>query len=351
MKNEGIDAAENFKLTKASIQTFLDEMKKNGYKFPETIQNVVYKVNLQIVTIAGFIVLLVLIYLYVILLFGAKFKNLELTFIGISLVSIFVNYSFYSYISQIYAALIMIFSVSLLTLIIFKTVASDRTNKNRLLILFLAPIIMLALSILAITGLLSSIAFYTSSDSFYGVKITLVIPILTTIFNYNIVFLKIKTFNQIAPKIKELSKMANKGALILIGAFALVFLAYYIIRTGKSNFILPIEDIFRKKLTDIFNVRPRLKEFLIGYPVFFGFVYFSIYKKNVFIMPICGIISTILFTSVLNTFCHTFADFVISLQRVLNGLLCGLVITAIIIVIMLVYKSFNNKKKFFEKKY
>jgi hypothetical protein len=286
-----------------------------------------------------------------ILIFGEKFKKLEFVFIGILLVSIFVNYSFYSYVSQIYAGLIMITSISLLTLVLFKLASKVSSSKNKLLALLLMPVLILSSSIIAITALLSSVAFYTSTDLFYGVKISLVIPIITSIINYNIVFWKFKTINEIGSKIIELSKRVNRATLILICAFLLIFLAYYIVRTGKSNFILPIEDIFRKTLTDIFGVRPRLKEFLIGYPAFFAFVYFSTYKKDEIFMPIFGILSTILFTSILNTFCHTFADFVISFQRVMNGFLCGLIITAIIMLIMMICKSFYNKKIFFDKKY
>jgi hypothetical protein len=350
LKNEGIDTKENFELTKKSIQVFIDKMQKNSYKFPQAIQNISYKVNLQIATIAGFIVLLILLYLYILIIFGDKFKNLEFIFIGITLISIFFNYSYYFYVSQIYAGLIMIASISLLTLILFKTANKAYPNKIKLLILLLSPLVMLSLAIVVITALLSSIAFYTSTDLFYGVKISLIIPILTSVINYNIVFWKIKAFSEIWSKIKWLSKKINKMILIITGVFALLFLVYYLIRTGKSSFILPIEDVFRKTLTDIFNVRPRLKEFLVGYPVFFAFVYFAIYKKSVFIKPICGIIATILFTSILNTFCHTFADFQISLQRTFNGFICGSIITAILIALIMVVKMFFNKKNFFIKK-
>jgi hypothetical protein len=56
LKNANVDINENFELTKRSIKTFLDEMAKDGYKTPKTIHNELYKVNLQVVTIAGFIV-------------------------------------------------------------------------------------------------------------------------------------------------------------------------------------------------------------------------------------------------------------------------------------------------------
>ena len=77
-------------------------------------------------------------------------------------------------------------------------------------------------------------------------------------------------------KSKEELRKIPKYILITAGILFLAVMGYYLVRTGKSSLILPFEDIMRKKLTDIFAIRPRTKEFLIGYPLFFLFVYFCI---------------------------------------------------------------------------
>ena len=111
-------------------------------------------------------------------------------------------------------------------------------------------------------------------------------------------------------------------------------MAYYLIRTGKSSLVLPIEDKFRKKLTDIFVIRPRFKEFLIGYPALSLFIYFSVFRKNRFWKTVFGLLSAMLFTSVLNTFCHTFTPVWVSSLRFLTGLIAGLAVSAAIIGIL-----------------
>ena len=104
----------------------------------------------------------------------------------------------------------------------------------------------------------------------------------------------------------EMNKILNKEVrywhLVVFVVIAAVGV-FYITRTGNSGTASATELAIRQWLEDTLYIRPRTKEFLIGFPIFVTALYaMSINRKLGSILLIPGVIG---FLSIMNTFTHT----------------------------------------------
>ena len=92
-------------------------------------------------------------------------------------------------------------------------------------------------------------------------------------------------------------------------------------------------------LENVFFVRPRFKEILIGYPALLLGYWFSDKKINRNVFWIFNGLGIIALTSVVNSFCHFHTPVLISFYRSVIGLFCGVLISIVF------YYSFVMIKK------
>ena len=92
-------------------------------------------------------------------------------------------------------------------------------------------------------------------------------------------------------------------------------------RTGNDSVaaVSGLELKFRQLLTNIMGVRPRTKEFLIGYPMMLILLYFG-YSVKMYPVLLMGLIGQI---SLINTYAHIHTPLAVSLLRSVNGLWLG----------------------------
>ncbi len=184
-----------------------------------------------------------------------------------------------------------------------------------------------AIGIILIIGLLANTSFMLASQTFIGIKFALILPVIIvaaffffkTESGFDINALKTKTMNILNTVLPVWVFLSIMAAL----AVAAVFLA----RSG--NFVLPVpgfEKVFRIILEQLMYIRPRTKEFLIGYPILMLASYFFIKKINLSWMPVLLAIGTIGPVSFLNTFCHIHTPIMVSVIRSMNGIVLGLLI-------------------------
>ena len=191
-----------------------------------------------------------------------------------------------------------------------------------------------AIGIFLMIGLLASTRFMLGAEEFIGVKLALISPVLIVIA-YFIPRSKEKLLNLLNQKISVIYIITT---LVLLGAFG-VLLA----RSG--NFTLPVpgfEKYARQALEVIMGVRPRTKEFLIGYPflIIAGILFLKDKKEWLWIILALGVIGPI---SLINSFTHIHSPIAISVFRSINGLIIGAVIGLIASAIYL--KLSGNGKK------
>lgn len=189
-------------------------------------------------------------------------------------------------------------------------------------------------------GMLSSTLFMLKLDQFVGVKIAHIIPLLAVpIFIY--------IWNTDNPK-EMVLHLCRKALdyrwaglfLILIGA-----LVIYLMRTGNTTVELSNTEMgMRQWLTDFLGVRPRSKEFLIGYPITLVYFLWAKNRRSFWILTVPVMIGQV---SLVNTYAHIHTPLLISLWRSFNGLLGGIIIGIVLVLILrmfgvLWYKYIKN---------
>jgi len=188
-----------------------------------------------------------------------------------------------------------------------------------------------AVGIFLILGLLANTNFMMGANSFAGVKLALVLPILIIAAYF-------------VPKSKEkITNLLNQKIpfYYIIVALALIFvLGVFLARSG--NFTLPVpeaEKIARSALETVLGVRPRTKEFLIGYPflIIAGILFLKEKKDWLWLFLAVGAVGPI---SLINSFSHIHTPIVISVLRSINGLALGLIFGA---VVGMIYIRFSRK--------
>ncbi|MBI5701302.1 hypothetical protein HZC34_05620 [Candidatus Saganbacteria bacterium] len=183
-----------------------------------------------------------------------------------------------------------------------------------------------ALGIILIVGLLANTTFMLAAQTFAGIKFTLIIPVLLVAIYF---FFKTEEgFDMTSFKNKLQNIMSTNLPvwIFLLGLVALGSLAILLARSG--NFVLPVpefEKTGRLILEKIMSVRPRTKEFLIGYPFLMISAFLFLKDKKQW-LPVLLAIAVIGPVSTLNSFCHIHSALVISIIRSVNGLVLGVLI-------------------------
>ncbi|ONI38047.1 hypothetical protein AN640_02890 [Candidatus Epulonipiscium fishelsonii] len=177
------------------------------------------------------------------------------------------------------------------------------------------------LGALIIVGLLSHANYSLGLDGFRGVKLAHIAPVL--IIALVVLY---KDHDQIFYELKRLKKSTLVTSGILLFLLGIGMVGVYIIRTGNGE-ISDIEKTFRSTLDNLLGVRPRTKEFLIGYPALLAGLYFNlkIIKYPAMLMGTIGPISLI------NTFAHVHTPLLISVIRSVYSIGFGLIIGGILI--------------------
>jgi hypothetical protein len=195
-----------------------------------------------------------------------------------------------------------------------------------------------ALIIFAGAWLLSSIlygdAYLYKLEEFRGIKVLLALPILVTAV---VLGLRINKAANLQKYVGILSSPVRYWHVLLLGVVAVIG-AYYLARSGNEGTASALELTLRSKLEQLMFVRPRTKEFLIGFPFFvFGLYLFRRYAGIASAFLVVGAIG---FASMMNTFTHLHIPFLLSVLRSVYALVIGLVIGLVMIA---VYKSIKEK--------
>jgi len=177
-----------------------------------------------------------------------------------------------------------------------------------------------AIGIFLMIGLLADFRFMSGIETFPAVKIALILPV----FIVGLYFL----LKLGEGKLKErlLSFLDTKVSLLSVFAGLLVLGAMGVLIARSGNFVLPVpafEKYFRNWLEMVLFIRPRTKEFLIGYPVLFAAAFYYLRGNKTWLWLLAAI-GTIAPISVYNTFSHIHTPLIISFIRTLNALVLGI---------------------------
>ncbi|MCG0277422.1 MAG: DUF5693 family protein [Thermanaeromonas sp.] len=177
---------------------------------------------------------------------------------------------------------------------------------------------------LLLAGLLSDTVFFLKLDQFMGVKVAFVLPLL--LFTAAAVYHEEKeNFGAVWRKWFGQNLTVFIFLLIILGSLV-AFL--YVNRSGNESVgLLPLEGQVRMVLERLLLVRPRTKEFLLGYPVFLLALSFGYKHKYLplWLLALAGQVSLV------NTLAHLHTPLLISLLRIFNGLWLGLLLGIVLL--------------------
>ncbi|WP_147803790.1 DUF5693 family protein [Alkalicoccus halolimnae] len=156
--------------------------------------------------------------------------------------------------------------------------------------------------------------FLLGLDSFRGVKVLAAAPLVIT----GLVFLGWSW-------LREPVKFWHLVVMVVLGAVIL----FYITRTGNTGIALPYELIFRQWLENMFIVRPRTTEFLIGLPLFTLGLY--LWKEKVKYAWFLLLGGSLALSSLAGTFTHLHTPLLVSIIRSALSLSIGLLIGILLI--------------------
>ncbi|WP_077318451.1 DUF5693 family protein [Virgibacillus proomii] len=195
---------------------------------------------------------------------------------------------------------------------ILSTMTLQRTTIRYISLQYLKALSITFVGILIVIGLLNGNEFITGFEIFRGVKLVYIVPI---------VFISVYLLWREGLKLLNQSvKYWHLALLSLIGIVGL----YYITRTGNNAAVSSIELMVRSSLEELLYVRPRTKEFLIGFPLYLLAIYVINFKSllgKLLLIP--GVIG---FLSIMNTFTHIHIPLHISLLRSAYSIIIGYVI-------------------------
>lgn len=179
---------------------------------------------------------------------------------------------------------------------------------------------------LYIAALLSDIRFMVGVDQFFGVKISFVLPLFILGIFF---FLRPHRLSAFLYVFRRLFLAPVRTVFLIAGVFCILFIFVYLARSGNNSLQIPIyETWLRNTLENVLFIRPRTKEFLIGYPCL---IIASMYISRSFFQHwlwFFNVLGAVALVSVINSFCHVHTPVLVSVYRsllgVIFGIICGL---------------------------
>ncbi|MFT5170625.1 MAG: hypothetical protein ACI9BD_000394 [Candidatus Marinamargulisbacteria bacterium] len=176
-----------------------------------------------------------------------------------------------------------------------------------------------------IVGFLSDLEYLLGIWHFQGVKISFVIPLLLIGLFF---FLRPHRIPSVLFVFKRLFYAPIRTVSLMAVLCCIAFVFVFILRSGNyMSFHIPmLEDQFRETLETLFFVRPRTKEFLIGYPFLilaFFYVDRGVPRNWLWFYNVLGSVALI---SAVNSFCHIHTPLTITIYRTCLGLVLGFLI-------------------------
>lgn len=188
---------------------------------------------------------------------------------------------------------------------------------------------------LVVVGLLSTPLTMTEIDRFTGVKLVLAVPPLVALLLY---LFTPKWASRLTPA--ALAESPITVLQLLLGVVLLAAGYVVLARSGNQSDIAPssFELALRAHLTTLLQVRPRTKEFLFGFPALM-LVPALVPADRARWGWLLALAIGVGLADLVDTFSHLHTHLGVSLERVFNGAVLGLIIGAIAIVI---YRRFRS---------
>jgi hypothetical protein len=181
------------------------------------------------------------------------------------------------------------------------------------------------LGALVVVGVMSSPLAMEEIERFRGVRLVLALPPLIALALY----LFDRRFGAGAQRARDVFLSPVLAYQLLAGIVTVALGALMLVRSGNESDVSPtaFELTLRHALTHVLSVRPRFKEFLIGFPCMMLLpALLPLHRRAVGWLLALGIGVGI--GDVIDTFSHLHTPIEVSVWRVVNGLIVGAIVGA-----------------------
>lgn len=331
----GVDTfEEKSNKTNKATEMAIAKLEEIGYNTENYDTEYDYTVNRRLSSAIGMALMIIMGVTLLELLFSIRMKKLEL--LGVVGAVLSVGFSFLapetiiSLYPTLFAALAPCFAFTA-AMAYVKSMREKLSWFVLLLTTAVLSLVVLALCGMVQSSLLAGLDYYINSLIFRGIKLSLILPIAYSAVAYGIMFVEKK--DNYVVKTVEILNMEIKVYWMIVAAAVGAVAAIYLIRSGNVTSISPFESFMRNSITELMTARPRTKEFLVGWPCLALFVYYIKNTGSKLFQWCFAVGSSILFASVINSFCHVFTSVSIIYSRVINGLIIAMIVTAFALVI------------------
>ncbi len=184
------------------------------------------------------------------------------------------------------------------------------------------------LGALLVVGLMSSPLAMEEIEPFRGVKLVLALPPFIALLLY----LFSGKYSSGSKRARDILLAPLQSYQLVVGVLLASAVALLLMRSGNQSEIAPshAELVLRRVLENALSVRPRLKEFLIGYPAMMLVPALApLHRRYVGWLIALG--AGVGIGDIIDTFSHLHTPLLISILRIFNGLWIGVIIGAIVI--------------------
>ena len=266
-------------------------------------------------------------------------SNFFIIFVG-SLINIKIIREFYALLTAISAPVVAY--LSFLNIPRLENIKNSKFIIKEIIKIMLGIFLISLMAGILINGYLNGVSYFMSVDRFRGVKFAVIVPLLLISIYY---FIRPNRLNSLHFVMKRFANRNLTFLFLIVFTGLLLGAVVYILRTGNYGFLIfgKVETNFRYLLEQLFLVRPRTKEFLIGYPALIIGLYFFNSKKFLTWKYMFVTVSIIAYVSLINTFCHFHSPLLITFYRALIGLFLGVMIGLLVIVIINALRALYQK--------
>lgn len=169
---------------------------------------------------------------------------------------------------------------------------------------------------LTVAGLAFDAAFLVAARDFWGVKALLIGPPVIVAAAAAYLSLGRPSIADAMPILNLPVRMWHVIAAGVVGAAVGLLL----LRSGNSSFQIDVELFFREQLESFFAIRPRTKEFLLGFPALLTAIVAAATWRHGWWLYVVAAIAT---ASAVDTFTHFHSPLLVSVLRTAFGMVLG----------------------------
>ncbi len=335
LDDEGFTSPENAKRTQRNIELFCKKMESHGFVNEGTVNYNNYKPEVRPTHAAAAALGVIMLALMADWFIKKKIPYFTVIAICLSAAAFGVSFIMPSSLLTLYPTLLATLSPCFCIALTVKFLNKFKDKFGFVKLFTLTALVTvgsLTVSGGCVAALMAGPDWFLNNLLFRGVKLSLIAPIGFTIILIVASVYKKQTVADIKKIVVNIIKSLRWYHFVLIGAVALIA-GIYILRSGNVNRISFFETNLRNTLTEYFVARPRTKEIILGWPCLALFIYYVKADKAKLMQWIFGIGASILFASIVNTFCHAFTLAETMFLRVANGVLFGVVFAVVALVI------------------